>query len=217
MLSLPYHLVMALTTAFSGGVAIVLFTVAVRAALLPLAIRAARGERARSALAPKLNDLRAKHGADREAFAAEAASMLRAGGSSPFAGMLPALLQIPFFMMLYRLFNASTVDGIPNGLLGQSLLGVHLGTRFLADPGAPVFWLVFAALAAIAWYAGRRLRGGEGTMAKLMRAMPFFTVLVAAYVPLAAGLYLVTSTAWTAIERTILTRSPAPALPFPDA
>jgi YidC/Oxa1 family membrane protein insertase len=217
MLSLPYHLVMALTSAFSGGVAIILFTVAVRAALLPLAIRAARGERARAAFAPKLNELRTKHGDDREAFATDATSMMRASGTTPFAGMLPAALQIPFFMVLYRLFNASTVDGRPNGLLGQSLLGVHLGTRFMADPGAPVFWLVFAALAVIAWYAGRRLRAGEGTMAKVMRAMPFFTVLVAGYVPLAAGLYLVASTAWTAIERTILAPPASPALPFPDA
>jgi YidC/Oxa1 family membrane protein insertase len=113
-------------------------------------------------------------------------------------GLLPALAQIPFFMIMYRLFTSSTVDGAPNGLLSQSLLGVHLGTHFLTAPGAPVFWLVFALLAAIAWYAGRRSHG-------FVRALPFATVLVAAYVPLAAGVYLVTSTLWTAIERTLLT------------
>ncbi len=162
MLVLPYHLIMSLSAVVSGGLAIVLVTLAVRAALLPLAIRAAR-----------LADP-------------------RAAGISPFA-----LLQLPFFMMLYRLFNSSTVDGGPNGLLSHSLLGVHLGARFFTDPGALVFWLVFAALAAIAWYASRRLRGW-------LRVMPFFTVLVAAYVPLAAGVYLITTTAWTAVERTVL-------------
>jgi YidC/Oxa1 family membrane protein insertase len=41
--------------------------------------------------------------------------------------------------------------------------------------------------------------------------MPFFTVLVATYVPLAAGLYLVTTTAWTAVERRFVTPpSPVP-------
>jgi YidC/Oxa1 family membrane protein insertase len=163
MLSLPYHVIMSLSAVVSGGLAIVLFTVAVRAALLPLAIRAARA----------------------------------ALGPSPFQGLLPALAQIPFFMIMYRLFTSSTVDGAPNGLLSQSLLGVHLGTHFLTAPGAPVFWLVFVLLAAIAWYAGRRSRG-------FVRALPFATVLVAAYVPLAAGVYLVTSTLWTAVERTLL-------------
>jgi YidC/Oxa1 family membrane protein insertase len=170
VLVLPYHLIMSLSAVVSGGFAIVLFTMAVRAALLPLSIRAARASKSLTLDPP---------------------------GGNPLAALLPGLLQLPFFMILYRLFNASTVDGHPNGLMSHSVLGVHLGTHFYTDPGALVFWLVFAALAAIAWYASRRLRGW-------LRVMPFFTVLVAAYVPLAAGLYLITSTAWTAAERTIL-------------
>jgi YidC/Oxa1 family membrane protein insertase len=37
--------------------------------------------------------------------------------------------------------------------------------------------------------------------------MPFGTVLMAAAAPLAAGLYLLTTTAWTLTERTILRRA----------
>src|SRR5262249_23183453 len=112
VLALPYDLIMSLSAAVSGGLAVVLFTMAVRAALLPLSIRAARA-------------------------------------ANPSAGLPPLLLQIPFLWMLYSLFTASTVAGHPNGLLGQSFLGVDLGTRFFTDPGALVFWLVFAALMAI--------------------------------------------------------------------
>jgi YidC/Oxa1 family membrane protein insertase len=36
--------------------------------------------------------------------------------------------------------------------------------------------------------------------------LPYLTVVVAAFAPLAAGLYLVTSTAWTALERAIWRR-----------
>jgi YidC/Oxa1 family membrane protein insertase len=39
------------------------------------------------------------------------------------------------------------------------------------------------------------------------RLAPFVTVAVAAFVPLAAGLYLVTSAAWTLAERTLLPRA----------
>jgi len=39
--------------------------------------------------------------------------------------------------------------------------------------------------------------------------LPFATVAIAAFVPLAAGLYLATSTAWTLAERALLARSPA--------
>jgi YidC/Oxa1 family membrane protein insertase len=45
--------------------------------------------------------------------------------------------------------------------------------------------------------------------AALARVLPFATVAIAAFVPLAAGLYLATSTAWTLAERAVLGRSPA--------
>jgi YidC/Oxa1 family membrane protein insertase len=36
--------------------------------------------------------------------------------------------------------------------------------------------------------------------------LPFGTVVFAAFVPLAAGLYLLTSGTWTAVERAVLRR-----------
>lgn len=40
----------------------------------------------------------------------------------------------------------------------------------------------------------------------MTRLLPYLTVAFAAFVPLAAGLYLLTTTAWTAAERTLLMR-----------
>ena len=170
-----YHLLMALTAAVSplpGALAIVIFTCLVRAALLPLAVRAIRGRRLGTQVAAQLATL-------------------------------------PFLMVLYRLFNSSTVDGAPNALLHQVFLGVPLDSRFLAHPAAVAFWLVFVALAAVAWWTASRVpREGPA----LLRWLPFGTVLVAAVLPLAAGIYLVASTAWTAAERALL----APARPPAD-
>ena len=49
-----------------------------------------------------------------------------------------------------------------------------------------------------------------------MRILPFATVAFAALVPLAAGLYLLTTTAWAAVERAVFHRL-APAPPAPAA
>ncbi len=49
-------------------------------------------------------------------------------------------------------------------------------------------------------------------MAALGRVMPFATVLMAAVVPLAAGLYLLTTAAWTVTERAVLRRRFRPRL-----
>ncbi|OON76965.1 YidC/Oxa1 family membrane protein insertase [Streptomyces tsukubensis] len=58
---------------------------------------------------------------------------------------------------------------------------------------------------------------GIGAITKLMPLMSFMTLFSVAVVPLAAALYLVTSTAWSAVERAVLYRdmpaaTPAPAL-----
>ncbi len=44
----------------------------------------------------------------------------------------------------------------------------------------------------------------------ITRLLPFTTLVIAAFVPLAAGLYLLTSTAWTLAERVVLRRRIAP-------
>jgi len=45
--------------------------------------------------------------------------------------------------------------------------------------------------------------------AALARVVPYFTVAVAAFVPLAAGVYLLTTTAWTLAERAFVQRTMA--------
>ncbi len=55
--------------------------------------------------------------------------------------------------------------------------------------------------------AGPDTGGTSGAPGALARLLPYGTVVVAAFVPLAAGLYLATTTAWTLAERTVLGRA----------
>jgi len=59
-----------------------------------------------------------------------------------------------------------------------------------------------------------------GAVGMLLRVIPYVTVAIAAVVPLAAGLYLLTTTAWAAAERAVITRrisgvTPSPLTPDP--
>ncbi|PSM43759.1 hypothetical protein C6Y14_09080 [Streptomyces dioscori] len=54
---------------------------------------------------------------------------------------------------------------------------------------------------------------GMGAITKVMPLMSFFTLLTVAFVPLAAALYVVTSTTWSAVERAVLYRDMPGALP----
>jgi YidC/Oxa1 family membrane protein insertase len=117
-------------------------------------------------------------------------------------------------MGLYAAFTWSTVDGSGNELLGFDLFGVSLGERWssfgLFGAADLVFYALFAVLAALAWWTSSRMRARIGDagapLGNVLVLLPFGTVIAAAWLPLAAGLYLATSTAWTTAERALLTR-----------
>ncbi|GCD37421.1 membrane protein [Streptomyces chrestomyceticus JCM 4735] len=237
-LSQAADLIEPLFGASATAAAIILCTLCVRAALHPLARAAARGEKTRSAHAPRLAELRRTYAKDPQRLREETAALYAETGSSPLAGCLPALLQLPVFFVMYHLF---TSDG--SGLLAHTLLGAPLGGHWaqaLADGGPVgpyglVYLALFALAAAVATWNYLRARttmarnvasgaalgqagpAGGGTadgaavpglaaMTKMMPLLSFGTLVSIAVLPLAASLYLVTTTAWTACERALLHR-----------
>ncbi|WP_420117404.1 YidC/Oxa1 family membrane protein insertase [Micromonospora sp.] len=208
-----------LLTPLAGGVAtaaaIVLFTIAVRLLISPLTVAQVRAERRRAALAPQLRQLQQRYADDPATLQSEMFALYRRAGASPVAGCLPALLQAPFFLVMYRLFG--TGDGA-GGLLDARLAGVPLGWH-LGDGLTPsvllVFGVLLAALAGLATVLSRRAAAsaavpadqpGAALLARVLPLLPYGTVLLALVVPLAAVLYLVTTTAWTVAEHVLLRR-----------
>jgi YidC/Oxa1 family membrane protein insertase len=229
---LAYHLVCwlaAILAPLPGGLAaaaaIVAFTVLVRLVLLPLSYYAFRGERARARLQPRVQELQRRHARHPERLQRELSALYRAEGTSMFAGCLPLLLQIPFFSLMYRLFLSHSVAGGPNTLLAHRLLAAPLGSQWLTGAGplsahGAVFAVLFALLAVVGVLAVRAARQAapkgattpeqagqipaDRTAGLLTRLVPFGSLVMAAIVPLAAGLYLLTTAAWTLAERAVL-------------
>lgn len=204
--------------------AIVLFTLGVRAALHPSPVPRP-AVKARTALAPQLAELQRKHKGNPERLQKAMADLYAETGSSPLAGCLPTLLQLPVFFVMYHLFSTGGGD-----LLDHTLLGAPLGghwTEALADggvfgPRGLVYVGLFVLVAAVATWNFRRARAtmakapqpaagnaampGMSSVAKVMPLLSFGTLITVAVVPLAAGLYMVTTTTWTACERALLHR-----------
>ncbi|MFJ9814411.1 YidC/Oxa1 family membrane protein insertase [Streptomyces sp. NPDC101151] len=218
--------------ASAAAAAIVLFTALVRLLVHPLSRAAARGQRARTALQPRVAELRKKHADDPQRLQKAVLELHAEEKVSPLSGCLPSLLQLPAFFLLYHLFSNSSIGGETNGLLTHSLFAAPLGGRWadaLADGGifgtaGLVYLALFALVAAVAAFNFRRTKlmmaknpvtvaagGGDqvpglGAVNKVMPFMSFFTLVTVAVVPLAAALYVVTSTTWSAIERAALYR-----------
>jgi YidC/Oxa1 family membrane protein insertase len=170
-----------------------------------------RAERARRALAPEVERLRRAHRDDPARLAREITEVHRAAGTSPFAGLTPALAQSPVLFVVYRMCVVPVVAGAPNVVFSAQLFGAPLAMHAPAvvasagvasGPGLVVLALL-AGLVAVAAVAAARL--GDGVPA-VMRALPFGAVAVAAFAPVAVALYLLASTAWTQAERALLPR-----------
>jgi YidC/Oxa1 family membrane protein insertase len=226
-----YHLVSSLAAflaplagSLAPAAAIVLFTVAVRLLLVPLSYRAMKGMDAQARIAPKVRALRKQHAGQPEAFQRALAALYRSEGASVFAGCLPLLVQWPFFSVMYLAFRSPVIDGVRNALLGHDLFGAPLGSYWLSagpfSAHGAVFAGLFLLLAVIGWISARKARALTATAgpdaapgagpatapATLTKLIPYCTVAFAAFLPLASGLYLATTTAWTLAERLLMRR-----------
>ncbi|MFI9171502.1 YidC/Oxa1 family membrane protein insertase [Streptomyces lincolnensis] len=217
--------------ATAAAAAIVLFTAFVRLLVHPLSRAAARGQKAQVELRPKIAELRKKHGKDPQKLQKAVMELHAAEKVSPLSGCLPSLFQLPAFFLLYHLFSNTTIGGQANELLTHQLFAAPLGDRwadalgtggFLGGAGL-VYLALFVIVAAVASFNFRRTKRmmatnpavpvgdgqqmpGMGAMSKVMPFMSFFTLFTVAVVPLAAALYVVTSTTWSAVERAALYR-----------
>ena len=232
LLDAAYRLVTGLSAAAepiagtaAGVVAIVVLTMLVRALLLPVGVSQVRAEYTRRRLAPQIAALQKKHGANREKLAEATMELYRSERTSPFAGMLPLLVQIPVISLVYAVFTHPMIAGHANELLGERAFGAPLGTSFVGLTGAGPVWPAIAVylgvllLIAVVTTVSRRvlaLPQAEGSasptgMVRALSFLPYVTVVFAAFVPLAAAVYILTSTTWTVAERWLLRRLLDPA------
>ncbi|MBT2517446.1 membrane protein insertase YidC [Streptomyces sp. ISL-90] len=222
----------------SAAAAVVLVTLLVRAALIPVGISQAKAERTRARLAPKLAELQRRHKQNPERLQREMMALYSDEGTSPLAGCLPMLIQAPIVGIIYALFILPTIAGHPNELLAQSLFGVPLGSSLAGSvvagtltPGAVIVFSVVIVGIALVGEATRRVFApqlaaaaaprpagapaspvaGPGA-ARVLGLLQFITAVIAVFVPLAAGLYLFVTVAWTLAQRVVLRR----AYPLPE-
>ncbi|MBN0040396.1 membrane protein insertase YidC [Cellulosimicrobium cellulans] len=217
----------------AAAAAVVLLTLAVRALLVPVGVSQAKAERDRARLAPRLAELQRRHGDDPQRLQRATLDLYAEAGTTPFAGCLPMLAQAPVVGVVYALFLHAQIAGHGNALLGHTLWGAPLGSSLVGSLGggaAAVPTLVVAGAVVLlialvgeltrrASLPGGRLAvprttpapGAAGPLAgpglqTALGALQFMTAVIACFVPLAAGLYLLVTVTWTLVQRLVLRR-----------
>ena len=99
VMQLIYHVVP------NYGVAIIILTILVKLALFPLTHRSSESTSKMQAFNPQLQQLRVKYKDNPQKLNQAMAELYKKEGVNPLGGCLPLLLQFPFFIAMFGLFN----------------------------------------------------------------------------------------------------------------
>ena len=105
----------------SYGIAIILLTVVVRLVLYPLTVKQTKSMQAMQRLQPEIKRLQAKYKNDRQKLNEEMMKFYKENKVNPLSGCLPLILQLPLFIVLYRLIHDLTATIIAGGVIVGSL------------------------------------------------------------------------------------------------
>ncbi len=195
------------------GVAIILLTVIVRAALFPIAQKGFASMAAMKAIQPKMKELQTRLKDDKVRMQQEMQQLFKSEGVNPLAGCLPMLLQMPILYALYKVFVLA-IDmrhqpfvlwikdlSAPDPAMILNLFGLlpftppsFLGIGVLAVLLGVTMWLTFKLNPAPA----------DPVQQQMFAIMPW--VLMFAMAPFAAGLllYWITSNVLTIAQQKYL-------------
>ena len=91
------------SVAFSNfGIAIAIFTIAIRGVMMPLTVKQSRQMKAMSALQPKIKEIQAKYSKDKQRQSQETMKLYKEQGVNPIGCLGPMFIQMPIWIGLYQ-------------------------------------------------------------------------------------------------------------------
>lgn len=106
------------------GIAIIVMTLIVRAALIPLFRRQIVSMKRTQLIQPELRELQKRYKGDRARFSQAQMELYKERGVNPASGCLPMLLQLPLLLIIYQVISQGLTNPDPTAML--SVLGFQV-------------------------------------------------------------------------------------------
>jgi YidC/Oxa1 family membrane protein insertase len=219
----------------SWALGIIGLTLTIRAAMIPLFVKQIKSSRNMQLLQPRVKELQKKYGHDRERLAQETMSLYRETKTNPLASCLPLIIQMPFFLALFRLIDQAAKNGSGRGLLTDTqarelrdakIFGVKISSSFTSADGDHTVQILAAilvvAMTVTTFLTQRQLMSKNmpadalsGPYAQQQKLLLYVLPLVFAVggiaFPIGVLLYWTTSNLWTMCQQFYVIRNnPAP-------
>ena len=197
----------------SFAVALLLLTVIVRLAVFPLANKSYRSFARMRKIAPKMQELKEKHGDDRAAMQQALFKLYSEEKVNPVAGCFPLLLQIPIFFSMYKvLYGTIEMRHTPFWGWIEDMAAPDPTTLFnlfgLLPFDVPSFLMIGAwpVIMCVTLILLQRLSPPptDQTQKTILMIMPFFITVILASFPAGLVIYWTWSNMLSIIQQTVL-------------
>ena len=198
------------------GVAIILLTIVIKIILSPFFVQSIKSQRAMQAIQPKLEALKEKYKDNKEKLGPAIMELYKKEKVSPFSSCLPLLIQLPFLIAVFQVFQKGLVDGSFNLLYPfitnpGSLNPLAFGFLNVAQKNIPL--AILAGLAQF-WQSKmmlgkQQIKANQSPFASSMNKqmtylMPLFTVFIGASLPAGLTLYWFLTTLLGALQQLVI-------------
>lgn len=157
LLTLLYNLV------GNYGIAIIILTIIVKAALYPVYAKSMKSTMKMGKLQPKMQELQQKYGKDRELYQQKVSELYKEEGASMYGGCLPMVVQMIVIMGLFALLRTPM-----NYLSDENMLyAIHESFLWIPDLAQPDKWILPLAAAAATFgsYSMNSMQSMQASMA----------------------------------------------------
>ncbi len=181
------------TVGLSWGFSIVMLTVVVRIAILPLTYKGVKGMQNMQRLAPEMKKLQERYKDDKQRLNEEMMKFYQEHGFNPASSCLPLLLQIPFFISLFYLLRG---DQFRADIAGEESF---LFITNLAQPETGLVLVVLILLYVVTQLAASLVTAVSGDRNQKILVLVLPIVFVPILLNFQAGLlvYWITTNVWT--------------------
>jgi YidC/Oxa1 family membrane protein insertase len=186
------------------GLAIVLFTIAIKIVFLPLTYKQVNGMRAMQELQPKVQQIQKKHKNNPQKAQQEVMSLYKENNANPFAGCWPILIQMP---ILFALFSAlrTFFDPVNHPEYVNLLDAKFFWISNLGQPD-PIILPVLVALGTFFQQKVTSPGNTEGPQKTFIYIMPLFIGFISRNFPAGLALYWVMYSIMGILEQYIIRR-----------
>lgn len=204
IIGVPFQYVLNFFHMFTGGtyaLAILVFTIAVNAAMIPLTVKQQKSMAKQARLRPKLDALQKKYGDDRVKMANAQQELYQNENISPTGGCLPMFIRMLVLMGVYRAVYRIIETGTS---VNFNLFGLNLSQTPNFTAGWQPIWIIpiLSFVASVLSMLVSQLQqrkinpqaaSGGGAMIGMMLFMPLFSLYIAFNVQGAVGYYWIVS------------------------